>query len=85
MSLRIENHCVDCGLPCLGSSCPYRNVRVFYCDICGSEGAIFRIDGEDYCEECTKNYLKVAFNGLILTEQAEVLGIQMQNTEDVYD
>ena len=39
MSRRIENHCVDCGLPCLGSSCPYRNVPVDYCDDCGDEGA----------------------------------------------
>lgn len=85
MSLKIENHCVDCGLPCLGSSCSYRNVRVFYCDACGDEGAIYRIDGEDYCEECAKEYLKDTFDELTLTEQAEILDVYMQNTEDIYD
>ena len=39
---RIENECVNCGLPCLGNSCPYKNVVHFYCDRCG----------EEICQDC---------------------------------
>lgn len=52
---RIENHCVCCGLPCLGSSCPNRNVPVHYCDKCKEElDDIYEVDGEELCEECLK-------------------------------
>ncbi len=74
---RTENHCVDCGLPCLGRSCPYSHITVCYCDICGDEGAEYTIDGEDYCEECAKEYLKDTFNDLTLSEQAEALNIDL--------
>lgn len=52
-----ENHCVDCGLSCLGSSCPNRNVEVHYCDKCNEEipyDEIYDVDGEELCEECLK-------------------------------
>lgn len=78
---RIENECVDCGLPCLGNSCPYRNVLVYYCDVCGGEGADYTIDGEDYCEDCAKEYMKDAFDDLTLSEQAEVLNIDMHSID----
>ena len=76
---RTENHCVDCGLPCLGRSCPYSHVTVYYCDICGDEGAEYTIDGEDYCEECAKEYLKDTFNDLTISEQAEALNIDISS------
>lgn len=37
---KIENHCCGCaapGYPCLGPTCPNRNVEVYYCDKCGGE------------------------------------------------
>ena len=37
MAIKVENHCVDCGIHCLGTSCPKRNVKVCYCDKCGEE------------------------------------------------
>ena len=54
-----ENHCCDCavpGYPCLGSSCPNRNVQVYYCDECGREidGDVYEVDGEELCEDCLK-------------------------------
>ena len=55
--VKIEDHCVDCGLPCLGSSCPNRNVTQYYCDKCGEEiscDEIYDVDGEELCEECLK-------------------------------
>jgi hypothetical protein len=54
-----EDHCVDCGLPCLGSSCPNRNVLVYYCDQCGEEiGELYEVDGKDLCESCLKDMFK---------------------------
>ena len=50
---RIENECVDCGLPCLGSTCPYRNVVRYYCDKCGEEAyPLYHYEGKEVCVEC---------------------------------
>ena len=60
---RYEDRCCDCavpGYPCLGSSCPNRNVPVYYCDKCGEEidGDIYDVDGEELCEECLKDMFR---------------------------
>lgn len=74
--IKYENQCVDCGLPCLGRSCPNRNVAVYYCDTCGDEcGECYEIDSEDYCEDCARQYLRGYFDDLSLDEQAELLDI----------
>lgn len=53
--LRIENHCVDCGIHCLGSICPNRKVEVHYCDKCGEElEEIYEVECEELCEDCLK-------------------------------
>lgn len=50
---RRENECCDCGLPCMGSSCPNRNVLRLYCDKCGHEVSdLYEHDGEELCEDC---------------------------------
>ena len=49
---KIENECVDCGLPCLGNSCPNRNVVRFYCDRCKEETTLYDYYGEEICKEC---------------------------------
>ena len=52
---RVENECVGCkslGLPCLGDSCPNRNVAHFYCDRCEAETMPYYYYGEEICEEC---------------------------------
>lgn len=58
--LKVENQCVDCGLPCLGSSCSYRNVEVYYCDRCGNEcgDEVYDVDGTDLCEYCLKDQFR---------------------------
>ena len=56
--IKKENECVDCGLPCLGSSCPNRNVIRIYCDKCGDEGKIYHYDGEHLCINCIEATLK---------------------------
>ena len=54
---RIENECVDCGLPCLGDSCPKRNILHYYCDNCGNEEKLYHYDNDELCEECLlKNF-----------------------------
>ena len=54
--VKYENECVNCGLPCLGDACPYRNVPHWYCDKCHEEIGIERydVDGEELCESCLK-------------------------------
>lgn len=57
--IKYENDCVDCGLPCRGSSCHYRNVKHLYCDICGEDiEELFEHEGEQYCYECLMNAVK---------------------------
>lgn len=55
---RKENECVMCGLPCMGDSCPNRNVIRFYCDDCGEETTLYHYDGEELCIDCIKNRLE---------------------------
>lgn len=56
---RIEDHCVDCGLPCLGNSCPHRNVTCYYCDDCDVEDTLYEFDGEELCIDCIVKRLVV--------------------------
>ena len=49
---KTENECVDCGLPCLGSSCTYKNVTRYYCDKCKNEAPLYEYDGEELCGDC---------------------------------
>ena len=49
---RIENECADCGLPCLGNSCPNRNVVRLYCDECNEEKVLYHYDSEELCGDC---------------------------------
>ena len=50
--MSIENECVDCGLPCLGESCPFRNVTRYYCDKCNDEAPLYYYGGMELCAEC---------------------------------
>ena len=56
---KIENGCIQCGLPCLGISCPNNEVVRYYCDECGSEETLFDYEGEELCIDCVKGRLKV--------------------------
>ena len=54
--VKIENDCVGpCPQGCMGSGCPYRNTRHYYCDECGAEvdtGELREYDGRELCAEC---------------------------------
>ena len=84
--IKYENHCCDCavpGYPCIDSSCPYVNVPVAYCDECDNDTyAQYDIEGEHYCEDHAKKYLREVFEDLTVSEQAEVLDISLKNLED---
>lgn len=66
MSRVIEDECVGCppNMGCLGSSCPNKNVKRYYCDKCGGDfdpEELLVVDGEDICVDCIlKEYRTVA-------------------------
>ena len=78
MSRKIESRCVDCGFPCRGNACPNYKVQVNYCDVCGSEGAKYCLDGDDMCEECAETIIMDAFKELMLSERAKTVGIDLE-------
>lgn len=53
----VVNECVDCGLPCLGSSCPKKNVVRYLCDECEEE-ELYYFDGEELCLNCIEERLE---------------------------
>lgn len=74
---KIETKCMICGLPCTHEACPYYNVEVHYCDICGYE-ADYCIDDEDLCEECAEKMLINVFKDKSLSDQAKTLGLSFE-------
>ncbi len=79
-----ENQCVGCppNMGCLGNSCPNVNVPVFYCDEC-KDYAEYRIDGDDYCEDCAKKYFINEFSSLPVNEMSELLNIEITEPEEI--
>lgn len=62
--VKFENECVDCGQPCLGYDCPYRNVPHYFCDECQDEfecDELFFYDGDALCIDCIKGKLEKAY------------------------
>lgn len=55
---QVENDCVDCGLPCIGTSCRYYKAVHFYCDDCGDEDTLYEFDGEELCIRCIAKRLR---------------------------
>ena len=58
---KYENECCGCATPaypCLGSSCPNRNVLHLYCDKCEEEKTLFHYDGKELCIDCIEGLLE---------------------------
>ena len=77
MSKVRSSDCVDCGLPCLGQSCPHWERVDYYCDNC-NDYAEYTVDGEELCEKCTEDYIKEVASSLSIYEKAELLGIDLK-------
>lgn len=75
--IKTENQCVDCGLPCIGDLCKYKNVIVRYCDRCKSDGAVYEMNGENLCSDCASEIVKDIFDDMTLREKAEVCGVHL--------
>lgn len=62
--LRYEDRCCNCateGYPCMGRSCPNRDVPVYYCDKCGAEldpDDMYEANCEDLCADCLMEIFK---------------------------
>ena len=54
---RTENECVNCGLPCIGDTCPYKRVTRYYCDECGDECTLYEYEGKELCIGCVQELL----------------------------
>ena len=68
MGIYKANECVDCGLYCLGQTCPHRNVIHKECDICGEESEkVWKYENTIYCTDCLIDSLVI--DGVI--EEAE--------------
>lgn len=57
----VNDECVGCpdGIPCLGRTCPFKNVVRYYCDKCGEENKLYEFDGEQLCIDCIAKLLPV--------------------------
>ena len=56
--IKYENDCVDCGLPCMGSSCPYQNAPHWHCDECDREVQLYYYDDRELCIDCIEKELE---------------------------
>jgi hypothetical protein len=56
---KTENECVNCALPCIGSSCKYANVTRYYCDYCGDEATLYHYEGDEICVDCLLQNLEI--------------------------
>lgn len=83
--VKYENMCCDCAVPaypCVGESCPFLHVPVYYCDICGSEDSVYEIDEQHYCKQCAKEYLIEIFTDLSVSEMGEALDVPITQITD---
>ena len=59
---KVENDCVDCGLPCIGEGCEHYNVTHYYCDKCGDEcdgDDMYELDGQELCQYCVLELTRI--------------------------
>ena len=73
MSIRIENRCVDCGIPCV--NCGLEHVEVVTCDAynCDEEASYHTEEG-DLCQDCLDDLLNFRWDDLSTQEKAKLLG-----------
>lgn len=58
MILRIiENGCVGCQLPCIGTACRHYRITRYLCDECEDETTLYDYDGRELCIDCIADTL----------------------------
>lgn len=75
--LKYEDNCVGCPteMGCLGKSCPYMNVPVRYCDVCG-DYAKYNLDNEsDICANCARKMLQKIFVGISISRKEKLFDV----------
>lgn len=75
--LRYENQCVGCPPEkgCIGKSCPYMNIPVRYCDVCG-DYAKYNLENEsDICADCARKLLQKIFCDISISRKEKLFNI----------
>ncbi len=73
MSIRIENHCVGCAIPCI--DCGLKHVEVAVCEGYGcEEEATYNTEEGDLCQDCIDDLLNSRWGDLSTQEKAKLLG-----------
>ena len=76
MSIKIENRCVGCALPCI--NCGLKHVEVVVCDTdCCDEEAVYRTEEGDLCQDCIDDLLDSQWDTLSTQEKAKLLGFNI--------
>lgn len=86
---RIEDNCIDCGLPCVDSACPLKRTEVHYCDNCECREAEYKVGNQELCGVCFEDgvnekmddilgYLYELFTKKRLFEKADALGVNYE-------
>lgn len=75
--IEIENHCVDCGLPCIHSACPHSHVEVHYCDKCQENFADYIIWNTELCEDCLNDLMLDMFVMIPTNRKIEMLDLDV--------
>lgn len=80
--IKVENHCVECDLPCI--NCGRKHVEVRVCDEC-DEYADYITSSGDFCEECLMKALREGvepfdpdFDSRDIDELCELIGMEVE-------
>lgn len=84
--IEYENQCVGCPpeMGCIGDSCPYANVPVYYCDECHDEvNELYDCDGDELCEDCLlKQFERIDYDDEVTCPCCEEYTDSLYITED---
>lgn len=86
---KIENQCVECGLPCIQTACPWTHVEVHYCDECQKSEADYKVGENEYCSSCVDKLLNEQLRNIFdyfieifrhksVAVKSDILGVDLQ-------
>lgn len=85
--IKYEDFCVGCPpeMGCLGKSCVYMDVPVYYCDTCHCENAEYQYENEEICEECLIKKINLEWSVKSVEEKANLLSEQNASENELDD